>query len=373
MIFILVFFIYIVFVGLMIYAWHRSLEDSKLQRGPGQPFLSVVIAARNEDHVIGQLLNDISNQSYKKFEVIVVDDHSTDKTSDIIRAVAAKDLRFSVVTNMGEGKKAAITTGIQVAKGEIIVTTDADCRVKDQWLEAMAANFQNEKIKLVFGGVKIEGQTFFSRMQSHEFLSLVGTAVSTLWWGFPSMCNGANLAFRRSVFFEVGGYEGNFQIPSGDDEFLMHKVFNRYGDGIYFVSAKEAIVRTSAVAPREFIQQRIRWAGKWSHNLSFWNIILAMFIFFFQVSAMALPIFALGGLVDPYLAGMLVLTKAGLECVFLNGVARFSNVRWSWSAFFALQIIYPFYAIAIAVISSSSSFEWKGRTLKSFTISTVKK
>jgi cellulose synthase/poly-beta-1,6-N-acetylglucosamine synthase-like glycosyltransferase len=318
-------------------------------------------------------MDDIRNQSYKNFEVIVVDDHSTDNTSEIIRGVAAKDLRVSVVANAGEGKKAALTTGVRLAKGKIIVTTDADCRVEEQWLQAVAANFQHEKVKLVFGGVRIEGQTFFSRMQSHEFLSLVGTAVSTLWWGFPSMCNGANLAFRRSVFFEVDGYEDNFEIPSGDDEFLMHKVFNRYRDGIHFIAAKEAIVRTSALAPREFIQQRIRWAGKWSHNLSIWNIILAMFIFFFQMSAMVLPIVALGGFVDPYLACTLFLAKAGLECIFLKDVARFSKVRWNWSAFLALQIIYPFYAVTIAVISSSFSFEWKGRTLKSFTVSSVKK
>jgi cellulose synthase/poly-beta-1,6-N-acetylglucosamine synthase-like glycosyltransferase len=332
-----------------------------------------VIAARNESRSIGALLENIRLQTHRNFKAIIVDDHSTDGTSEIVRNFAALDPRFSLAHNSGEGKKAALTTGIQLSEAEIIVTTDADCRMEKHWLALMVAPFQQPETKFVFGGVRIEGQTFFSTLQSHEFLSLIGTAVTTLWWGFPSMCNGANLAFRKSVFFEVGGYENNIHIPSGDDEFLMHKIFHLYRDGVRFVSDRQAIVRTSAVALREFIHQRIRWAGKWSYNLSMWNIILAMFIFCFQVSMIVLPIATLSGFMDPYLAFALLLSKAGIECIFLKKVARFSAVRWSWAAFLALQIIYPLYAVFIAMISRSFSFDWKGRTLKSFTISTVKK
>lgn len=371
LIFILLFFLYLLFAGAMIFAWNRC--DSTSTSSEYQPLLSIVIAARNESQTIGRIVEDIREQTHKNFEVIIVDDHSTDKTSDIVQNLAAYDSRFSLVRNTGEGKKAALTTGIRLSKGEIIVTTDADCRMKVRWLETLTSHFQRQATKFVFGGVKIEGSSFFSKMQAHEFLSLVGTAAATLWWGFPSMCNGANLAFRKSAFVEVGGYENNFHIPSGDDEFLMHKIFHRYSDGVRFVFSQQAVVSTSSVVLREFIHQRIRWAGKWSHNLSLRNIILATFIFFFQVSVIALPVAALSGSVNPYLAGTLFLLKAGLEYVFLKKVARFLEVPWSLPAFFALQIVYPLYAVSIAVISSSFSFEWKGRTLKSFTISTVKK
>jgi cellulose synthase/poly-beta-1,6-N-acetylglucosamine synthase-like glycosyltransferase len=283
------------------------------------------------------------------------------------------DPRFSAITNLGEGKKAALTTGIKFSDSEIIVTTDADCRMETRWLETMVARFQDPEVKFVFGGVKIEGQSFFASMQSHEFLSLIGTAAATLWWGFPSMCNGANLAFRKSVFFEVGGYENNFHIPSGDDEFLMHKIFLSYPRAVRFVSDWRAIVRTSAVSVRQFIHQRVRWAGKWNHNLSFSNILLAMFIFFFQVSVIALPIAALAGYMNPYVASFLFLVKVGIEYLFLKKVSNFLHVKWNWSAFLALQVIYPLYAVVIATISNSFSFDWKGRTLKSFTVSTVKK
>ncbi len=373
LIFILLFFLYFLFLGLMLYAWQKFPDDSASHSKSDQINVSIVIAARNESANVGALLEDIRHQTHANFKTIVVDDHSNDETTNIVRNLEATDPRFSAITNVGEGKKAALTTGIRFSDSEIIVTTDADCRMETRWLETMVARFQDPEVKFVFGGVKIEGQSFFASMQSHEFLSLIGTAAATLWWGFPSMCNGANLAFRKSVFFEVGGYENNFHIPSGDDEFLMHKVFLCYPRAVRFVSDWRAIVRTSAVSVRQFIHQRVRWAGKWNHNLSFSNILLAMFIFFFQVSVIALPIAALAGYMNPYVASFLFFVKLGIEYLFLKKVSNFLHVKWNWSAFLALQVIYPLYAVVIATISNSFSFDWKGRTLKSFTVSTVKK
>ena len=372
-VFILFFFLYFLFLGLMIYAWNRDLTDPTIHQSSDQRNVSIVIAARNECQSIGTLLEDIRLQSHPNFKAIIVDDHSTDGTAEVVRNFTARDSRFSVVCNRGEGKKSALTTGIKLSGEEIIVSTDADCRVETQWLQSMIAPFRHTETKFVFGGVKIEGHSFFSKLQSHEFLSLIGTAAATLWWGFPSMCNGANLAFRKSVFLEVGGYENNFHIPSGDDEFLMHKIHHLYRSGVFFVPDKQAIVRTSAIGPREFIHQRIRWAGKWSHNLSMWNVMLAMFIFLFQVSIILLPVVAITGFIDPYLASGLLFAKAAVECMLLRKIARFSAITWSWTAFFTLQIIYPLYAVSIAIISGWFSFDWKGRSLKSFTISTVKK
>lgn len=373
MIFILLFFLYLLLVGLLVYAWIRSPHTSSPRDVSDQIEVTIVIAARNESQSIVTLLKDISNQTYANFRTIVVDDHSVDDTYNLVRTFGQSDQRFSVIKNSGEGKKAALTTGIKMSETELIVTTDADCRVDEQWLETMVAQFHAPKIKLVFGGVKIESSSFFGSLQSHEFMSLVGTSAATLWWGVPSMCNGANLAFRKSVFLAVRGYENNFHIPSGDDEFLMHKIFQRYPYSVRFVSDRQAIVRTYAVSLKQFIHQRVRWAGKWSHNLSPWNILLAMFIFLFQASVIVLPVAAMSGYINPFLATTLLLSKAGLEFLFLKRISNFLNVRWSWRAFLTLQLIYPIYVIVIATISSFFSFEWKGRTLKSFTVSTVKK
>src|SRR3989337_394396 len=286
----LLFIFYLLLVTALVIGWNNALKSKAPSDVFQEPFLSIIIPLRNEGKVIAELLKDICNQSYKNFEVILVDDHSKDDTAEVVASFILQDDRFKLLSSPGEGKKVALTQGIHASKGEIIITTDGDCRVNKHWLASMARFFQSGNIKRVFGGVKIEGDTFFSKIQSHEFLSLIGTAAATWSLGLPTMCNGANLAFRKSVFMEVGGYAGNFHIPSGDDEFLLQKIFKRYSQGIKFANTSDAVVTTSAMGSiRQLMYQRIRWAGKWKHNTSVLNITLAIFIFCFQSSVILLP------------------------------------------------------------------------------------
>src|SRR5688572_18109496 len=206
LIIILLFFIYLTFVAVLTLGWHKSVKRHVNADHDEKPLVSIVIPVRNEQAGIGHLLKDIRTQSYQNFEVIVVNDNSRDNTAAIVLNFSSQDPRFTLLASRGEGKKVALTTGINASRGEIIVTTDGDCRVKMDWLKAMQKYFQAHGTKMVFGAVRLEGSSFFSALQSHEFLSLVGTGAATIWYGFPSMCNGANLAFRKATFFEVDGY-----------------------------------------------------------------------------------------------------------------------------------------------------------------------
>src|SRR5688572_1499551 len=246
LIIILLFFFYLIFVGLLTLGWDKSVRGHVFPDHNENPLLSIVIPVRNEQAGIIHLLEDIRNQSYQNFEVIVVNDSSRDNTADIVLNFTSQDAKFRFLASGGEGKKVALTTGINASRGEIIVTTDGDCRVKVDWLKAVQKYFQAHDTKMVFGAVKLEGTSFFSVLQAHEFLSLVGTGAATLRYGVPSMCNGANLAFRKDVFFEVGGYANNLHIPSGDDEFLMRKIFQLYPKGIFFLSDSNGVVKTTA-------------------------------------------------------------------------------------------------------------------------------
>ncbi|WP_276369985.1 glycosyltransferase [Chryseolinea sp. H1M3-3] len=373
-VFILFFLMYFLFIGLLIAGWRKAISQKLPGPEEHHHLISIVIAARNEGSRIARLLADIQLQSYKNYEVIVVNDHSTDNTFEQAELFARMDARFTIIQNAGEGKKNALTKGIYYSKGDIIVTTDADCRVNNHWLTSISCYFQQSDTKMVFGGVRIEGDSFFSKIQAHEFLSLIGTSAATWAFGFPSMCNGANLAFRKTVFKEVGGYENNLHIPSGDDEFLMHKIFRAYPSGIKFVSNREAIVTTCPSSDlQQFLYQRIRWAGKWRHNLSITNVLLAIFIFFFHVSMMLLPVAAYLGFIQPVVAASLLIWKLVFEYTVLKKIADFLIVPWNWTAFIILQITYPLYAVGVGLISLFLSYEWKGRKLKSFSINTVKK
>ena len=223
---------------------------------------------------------------------------------------------------------------------------------------------------MVFGCVRMEANSMFSSAQSLEFASLIGSGMAMASWKYPVMCNGANLAFRKSVFEEVGGYKGNLHIPSGDDEFLMRKILAVYPNGIKPVLNTQSVVATLPNNTlKEFFQQRIRWAGKWTANNSWLSRTLALFVFCFQLTTILLPLFVTFGWIDIQTFIILILSKASLEFLFLKRVTKFLSLRWDWVAFVLLQLIYPLYVVFIGVLSNFNSFEWKGRKLKSLTVS----
>lgn len=373
-IFLFIFLVYFCLVFGLIVGWRRLAKKNTPPSLTKQFLVSIVIPVRNEQETIRVLLEDILRQSYEDFEVIVVNDHSEDKTAELVTPFVLTDPRFYILQNSGQGKKSALTCGIQASKGEIIITTDGDCRVPQNWVRGMLFEFQNSNTQFVFGGVRLLHDSFFSNLQALEFVSLIGSAAASASNGLPVMCNGANLAFRKDAFLAVDGYSGNFHIPSGDDEFLMRKILNKFPSGGSFSATPDTIVTTKAAKDyKTFLHQRVRWAGKWRVNQSLASRLLAIFIFSFQACVLLLPLATVLDWLNPNLAIILLLLKAFAEFLFLRKVARFLDIKWSWIIFFLLQLIYPFYVVTVGLISNAGSFEWKGRKLNSFTVSPLKK
>jgi len=360
--------LYIILLIVLIVGWTRQMRrDINTSKSSGDaPVVSVIIPARNEGKCIGLLLQDLTKQHDYRFQAIIVDDHSEDDTREVVRHEADRDNRFQLHRSGGVGKKEALSQGIDLAQGSIIVTTDADCRVGEDWLAGLRACFVDEHIQMVFGGVRMANQTFFEKVQAIEFLSLIGVGAATAAIGLPTVCNGANLAFRKTAFESVHGYQGNLHIPSGDDEFLMKKILQKYPGGLRFVNDPRTVVTTAPNADlRQFINQRIRWAGKWKLHQSGFSKVLAAFIFCFYCAVIVLPIGVLMHWVTPAEGLFLWSFKLTLEFIFLWQVSRFVRVCWSWRAFILLQVVYPFYATLIGLASNINYFEWKGRKLKS--------
>lgn len=367
---IIIFACYFILVGFLIIGWTRATMVKSAAPGVSNEFVSVIIPTRNEESNIKPLLSDLEKQNYAHFEVIVIDDHSEDETVSVVRTFVEKDNTFRILHNRGAGKKTALTLGVQSAKGSIIVTTDADCRVSSEWISILVERFKDQKIKMAIGCVKMQANSFFSSVQSLEFASLIGSGVAMASWNLPVLCNGANLAFRKSVFVEVRGYEDNLHIPSGDDEFLMRKVLTAHPTGIEVVVDKKSVVTTLPNSTvRELVQQRIRWAGKWTANHSATNMILALFIFTVQLTTLLLPLFVIINWMGLNTLLLLVLTKTSVELIFLRRVTQFLQSTWSWAGFALLQVIYPAYVVATAIFSRFNSFEWKGRKINALTVS----
>ena len=365
-VFIVVFLIYYVSVLALAFGWARLADKQRKSTKPQDHFLSIVVAFRNEAIRLPLLLTDLQQQSYpdEKCEVIFVDDHSDDQSHELIKQSALPFVRVIQLPVQLTGKKAALDFGIRQAKGEIIITTDADCQVMTQWLSAINAQFQDEKIKMVTGLVRIEeSNSLFSRMQALEFASLIGSTGATIGLGKPTMCNGANLSFRKSAYLEVNGYEGNEDIPSGDDEFLMRKMESKWRGGIAFLDDEEAIVTTSAHHSfSQWINQRLRWAGKWKYNSSQFTRVVALIVLSLHLSILTFLVLAFAGQFPMKQFALLWGTKMLVEVLFLIPVCSVLRVRWRWISFFALQFTYSFYVVAIGILSQAMGYEWKGRS-----------
>jgi len=357
-------------------AWNKSQSESEsgvwgsgvgVSFGGGEmPLVSVVVAARNEEERLPALLHDLARQDYPDFEVIVVDDHSEDGTAALVGEYAAGTTRFTVVGNAQTGKKQALTTGIAAARGEIIITTDADCRVSSAWVGTLARYFQRPRVQMAFGPVRMRADdTFFSQLQQLEFASLTGAAAATHQQGYPAFCNGANLAFRKAAFHEVGGYADNTHIPSGDDEFLMRKIIARYPQSLVFAGSRQAIVTTDPQpTTKAFVHQRLRWAGKWKHNTSLSTKLLAIYILLVQLAFITLPIFVIAGAAQPIML-VILLWRLIVEAGYLYAITRFLGLPFRLTAFVTLQLIYPVYVTSIGLLSWIMPYEWKGRPAKS--------
>lgn len=330
-------------------------------------FISIVIAMRNEKENLDGLFQSLSALNYPltDFEIILIDDHSSDDSTN-----AAKKWmdRFSSLTirSLDEnqiGKKAALSLGISLARGEVITTTDADCILPENWLKQINNGFQDEMIQMLMGAVALQNNDrFFAQLQSIEFASVIGTGVATCALGKPTMCNGANLSFRRKIFDQVNGYQGNEHVATGDDEFLMRKIEERYPGSIRVLNMAQSVVITQPQNSwNKFLHQRLRWASKWSVNTSFFARVLAVFIFSLQASWFLLIIHTVNA--QSIFAISLFTLKVLADLLFLSTVCRSLNMSFNPLAFIALQFLYPVYVLFIGFFSQLKNHQWKGRSL----------
>ena len=368
--FLFIFGLYFLLMLVLLYGWEKAMVN-KLPEVQGRITgkITVVIPFRNEEGNLENIVNDLVNQSYSSafYEVIFVDDHSTDRSNEMVAPKIAIRANFRLISlPIGvNGKKKAITLGVEKSNGDIIVTTDADCRLSTSWIASINDQFQGDGIKMVFGGVKIEENgSFFSKLQAMEFSSLIGSGAATLAVGQPSMCNGANLAFLKTAFNEVHGYDGNFNISSGDDEFLMRKINAEFPESIHFLNNPESVVSTKTQKSlKALLHQRLRWAGKWKYNSSASTKLLALYIFFFQLSFICVVGLTLAHKLDSKTAFFLLGSKVVIEFIFLSKVCAFLKVKWRTLYFLLLQFIYPFYIVFIAIASNFISPLWKERKI----------
>jgi len=368
-------------VGYMLLLFHyrkswQSIPDFIYRETINNTFISVIVAARNEEKNIGKLIAAIKKQNYPShlFELIIVDDHSTDKTAEVIKPFLSNQIRLIPLQLADKVtvayKKAAINFGIKNSKGDLIITTDADCIMSENWLSTIASFYEQFYPKMIVMPVVIKNNhSFLGLFQTLDFMSLQGITGAAVHKKIHGMCNGANLAYTRNVFDEVNGFEGIDHIASGDDMLLMQKISKKYKNEILFLKSKNVIVETEPETNiTGFINQRIRWASKadkYEDKLLFPILLLVYLInLFLIVMFFCGMFFNFEFSILNFYFFLLLTIKTATELYFLLPVSRFfgyTKLLW-WFPFF--QPFHIIYTVIAGWLGKFGSYRWKGRVLK---------
>lgn len=365
-------FVIIALSNLLVYAlyllrFYTGLKKSSPDLNYKKRTVSVVIAARNEEKNIGQLLTSLVNQSYPKelFEIIIADDRSSDKTSRIVEQFAERwhNIRLVKIEKTPpktSPKKHALSQAINCSKGEVILLTDADCLVTKYWIESMVSNFTAD-ISMVAGFSRIHltnwrRSSLLHKFEYFDFLLIFMAAAGAILSGKYFSCSNQNLAYLRSAYEKVGGFSKIKHLLSGDDVNLM-QLFRKNSMKVSFSTIKHSFVYTQPVRDfRQLISQRSRWASnaKWQlslnpefflYLLSVFSLHLSILIILFLNWRVALLIFAV---------------KAFSEFIFVSSFfTGFEQERKRLAFFPVWSLIQPFYMLIVTVRGMFELFSWK--------------
>jgi poly-beta-1,6-N-acetyl-D-glucosamine synthase len=319
--------------------------------------VSLIIACRNEQENLPLLLDCISNQDFpwNLLEIIVVNDNSDDGTFKVASEYKSR-WQITVLNNKGRGKKSALRTGIESATGNLIITTDADCRMGKKWISTIASFYEKYKPAMIISPVKLEaGLNFFGKLQELEFLSLQGVTTAYAISGNPIMCNGANLAFGRETYLNNAASLHD-EIDSGDDVFLLHSLKKEKGSGIMWLESSDSMVTTAqSSSPGSFLKQRSRWISKWKYYSDRDTIVTALitFIAVLVQAASFISSFFDSAFIPVFLT-IFILKSIPDYLIIRNTAIRYGNknlIRW----FIPSQLIYPFYVILVILRRNKSA------------------
>ncbi len=338
---------------------------------------SILIPARNEEATIIACLNGIICQEYPSalFEIIVLDDNSEDNTSQLVKEFIKDNSQFdiqiiSMSDHSGETsnsyKKAAIHKGIESSKYDWIITTDADCTRNKYWLQTIASFIGEKNMMLISAPVAFTyNETFFQQAQALEFLGLIAIGAACIERKAPILCNGANLIYRKDVFYDVDGFDGIDNIASGDDELLMHKIHARYPGRIKFLKHENAIVRTHPCETLgEFISQRRRWVSKSTkYENKKVTLILALS---YLVNLGILTIFIIGFFKPIFFTFFILLfgVKVMTEYAFYRTIVDFFGERKLLKWCIPASAMHIVYVLFIGIYGNFGKYNWKGRNVK---------
>jgi glycosyltransferase involved in cell wall biosynthesis len=300
LILILYFFIIIVAIQLAFYLGiFGKFAFAKVQKTtPKKISISVIVCAKNEEENVANFISLLAEQDYPDFEIILIDDASSDNTLEVFEDFEKQysNIRLVKVQNneaFWGNKKYALTLGIKAAKKEYLLFTDADCYpTSKEWITAMSSQFTMQKtIVLGFGGYEKIPNSFLNKLIRFETLL---TAIQYFSWakaGRPYMGVGRNLAYKKEEFFNVNGFISHIQVRSGDDDLFINEA--ACGKNTTISYAPESFTYSKPKTTfKQWITQKRRHVATAKHYKKFDKLQLGTF-YCSQLLFISLPIILL--------------------------------------------------------------------------------
>lgn len=341
-------------------------ESSQGAMTPPTPLrATLIIPFRNESATIPQLIKGLKIVSDELDEIFLIDDQSEDDSFDRLQLETKCFPQLRVIQSPGLGKKTAISEGVRLASGDLILTSDADCFWQPGWVSQMKCRFADPQVKLVAGPVlplsSSASPCFFEQTEWASILLVTQYAFDQ---SRPLMCSAANMAYRKQAFFELGGYEGNADLLSGDDEFLLKKVVQRFGaEAAAYIPSRAALVHTLAQPSwSALMQQRIRWASKWRQHQDWMHAGAALGAIGLQLVWVLSFALMLGGWKGLAVFVGIWTLKIFSEYLALGWVLRQLTSIPPWYHFIGVSVLHPLFVIGVGWGAASGKFVWKGRS-----------
>ena len=345
----LVSFVYATFILHILNIW-LGLPINRLQ-GKRNLNTEVIVPVKNEARNISSCIHSILSNTQQPSTLTIVLDGSTDNSEQL----ALSSLRSSdkvIHTPASErGKKKAIQLAIDETTADIVLTTDGDCRVSDQWIHSMANAADDSSDSLILGPVFIASPV--NLIQHFQQFDLIATmALSQVghtkkWFQSGSA---ACMAYSKKLYIDMQPYAGNYHVPSGDDIFFIEKVVNS-GLKVNFIKEPSTYVLTEAELNwSDLWRQRLRWAGKSRHyknsglNLFWMGIGLVLLTY-------CLSVVLISTTMGIYVFLTAWVAKGIVDYLLINQLVKFYNLQVNFKYFLISLIVYPIFTLAVAIRS----------------------
>ena len=344
-------------------SFRNKMEGSIKAEGDIHHPVSIIIPFRNENGTVQKLVNELLIQisGYDNCEVILVNDHSTDGGEEVLyQLISSETGPLQLINAKKEGKKNALTEGIQLAKNDWIVTLDADVSLPEMWMNLITKTCENAPTDMVILPVEIfPFPKFYQKIEALEFTVLQGITFGYAQQQKPILANGAHLAFKKKAFFDFIGYSSHNHMASGDDVFFMEQLQRSDSHSVGYSHYNDMSVSTAGSSSIiELIHQKVRWGSK---TLQFKSNHVKRIGVLVLVANLAFVPLLFSGSWRIFALGFFIKSASDLYLVLFPLTARSRKTLLKYIPVF--MVVYPFYIIFVSVVTLFFKPKWKGRRI----------